>query len=204
MKNSDIERINKLIKVIDNIDITRMTDGELILFKNTVYMALLDIRDDDYGFTFDDYYGAAMLGYCRARNKFDYEKYDLSDDELQKIELGGLTPAEVRTLVKAQITDVDLSLASEVACFSNGNPRLVLNLLALCRTVAELRAAILPDKPNTVSGIVAQKLELFLKTAKKTYSRTEQNKILLLFDSLAVLPPAIPVEVLAHASSLEK
>lgn len=126
------------------------------------------------------------------------------DDELQKIELGGLTPAEVRTLVKAQITDVDLSLASEVACFSNGNPRLVLNLLALCRTVAELRAAILPDKPNTVSGIVAQKLELFLKTAKKTYSRTEQNKILLLFDSLAVLPPAIPVEVLAHASSLEK
>ena len=30
----------------------------------------------DYGFTFDDYFNAAMLGYCRARNKFDFEKSD--------------------------------------------------------------------------------------------------------------------------------
>lgn len=54
MKNVDIERLNKVIKAIDNTDITRMSGGELILFKNTVYMALLDIRDDDCGFTFDD------------------------------------------------------------------------------------------------------------------------------------------------------
>jgi len=30
----------------------------------------------NYGFTFDDYYGAAMLGYCRARNNFQYETSD--------------------------------------------------------------------------------------------------------------------------------
>lgn len=30
----------------------------------------------DYGFSYDDFFNAAMLGYCRARNKFDYEKSD--------------------------------------------------------------------------------------------------------------------------------
>ena len=30
----------------------------------------------DYGYQFDDFYNAAMLGYCKARNKFDYENSD--------------------------------------------------------------------------------------------------------------------------------
>ena len=30
----------------------------------------------DYGFSYEDFFNAAMLGYCRARNKFDYEKSD--------------------------------------------------------------------------------------------------------------------------------
>ena len=30
----------------------------------------------DYGYQFDDFFNAAMLGYCKARNKFDYENSD--------------------------------------------------------------------------------------------------------------------------------
>ena len=30
----------------------------------------------NYGFSFDDYYGAAMLGYCKARNNFQFENSD--------------------------------------------------------------------------------------------------------------------------------
>lgn len=126
------------------------------------------------------------------------------DHNLQKVKLVGLTPTEVLGLIKTKIAEVDPGLSSAVTNFANGNPRVVLNLLASCKTVAELRTAILPDKPNTVAGIVAQKLDSFWGIAKKTYSRTEQGKVQLLFDSLAVLPPAIPVEVLARVSSLEK
>ena len=131
-------------------------------------------------------------------------EFTQDDDSLQKVELGGLTPVEVQTLVRTKIAGADIEVASEVACFAKGNPRVILNLLAFCGTIAELRLAILPDKPNTVRGIVAQKLEAFWNAAKKTHSRAEQDKVLLLFDSLAVLPPAIPVNVLARVSGLDK
>ena len=58
-----------------NLEAKKILNDRYYLYCKNITKEFLD-NHKDYGFTFEDYFNAAMLGYCRARNKFDYEKSD--------------------------------------------------------------------------------------------------------------------------------
>ena len=58
-----------------NIDAKKMLDKRYIGYCKSITKNFLE-NHPDYGYSFDDFFNAAMLGYCRARNKFDYEISD--------------------------------------------------------------------------------------------------------------------------------
>ena len=58
-----------------NLEAKKVLNDRYYLYCKNITKEFLDTHKD-YGFGFEDYFNAAMLGYCRARNKFDYEKSD--------------------------------------------------------------------------------------------------------------------------------
>lgn len=58
-----------------NLEAKKILNDRYFYYCKTITKEFLDSHKD-YGFSFDDFFNAAMLGYCRARNKFDYEKSD--------------------------------------------------------------------------------------------------------------------------------
>ena len=58
-----------------NLDAKRILDRRYFSYCKALTKTFLE-NHPDYGYGFDDFLNAAMLGYCRARNKFDYEISD--------------------------------------------------------------------------------------------------------------------------------
>ena len=58
-----------------NLEAKRILDKRYYSYCVAVTKKFLE-NHPDYGYQFDDFLNAAMLGYCRARNKFDYENSD--------------------------------------------------------------------------------------------------------------------------------
>ena len=58
-----------------NLDAKRILDKRYHSYCKVITKKFLD-NHPDYGYQFEDFLNAAMLGYCRARNKFDYENSD--------------------------------------------------------------------------------------------------------------------------------
>ena len=58
-----------------DLDAKRILDRRYCLYCKAVTKKFLE-NHPDYGYQFDDFFNAAMLGYCKARNKFDYENSD--------------------------------------------------------------------------------------------------------------------------------
>ena len=58
-----------------NLEAKRILDRRYHAYCKAVTKKFLE-NHPDYGFDFDDFLNAAILGYCRARNKFDYENSD--------------------------------------------------------------------------------------------------------------------------------
>ena len=58
-----------------NLEAKKMLDKRYIAYCKAITKQFLE-NHPDYGYSFEDFFNAAMLGYCRARNKFDYEISD--------------------------------------------------------------------------------------------------------------------------------
>lgn len=58
-----------------NLEAKRILDRRYHAYCKAITKKFLE-NHPDYGFDFDDFLNAAILGYCRARNKFDYENSD--------------------------------------------------------------------------------------------------------------------------------
>ena len=58
-----------------NLEAKKMLNKRYFVYCKAITKAFLE-NHPDYGYTFEDFLNAAMLGYCRARNKFDYEISD--------------------------------------------------------------------------------------------------------------------------------
>lgn len=58
-----------------NLDAKKTLDKRYFLYCKTMVKKFLDSHLD-YGYAYEDFLNAAMLGYCRARNKFNYELSD--------------------------------------------------------------------------------------------------------------------------------
>ena len=58
-----------------DLEAKKMLDTRYCAYCVSVTKKFLE-NHPDYGFQFDDFFNAAMLGYCKARNKFDYENSD--------------------------------------------------------------------------------------------------------------------------------
>ena len=133
------------------------------------------------------------LDFVKARN------------DVLKVKLSGFTTDEVFSLISSKILNgVDKNLASAVRSFTRGNPRVILNLLSFAKTANELKLAISPNMPNTVSNIVEKKIQDYICGLSKNYDQSELARINLLFDALAILPPTIPIGILAGVSGVEQ
>ncbi len=58
-----------------DLEAKKMLDTRYCAYCVSVTKKFLE-NHPDYGYQFDDFFNAAMLGYCKARNKFDYENSD--------------------------------------------------------------------------------------------------------------------------------
>lgn len=58
-----------------NLDAKKMLNDRYFYYCKNITKEFLE-NHRDYGFTYEDFFNAAMLGYCRARNKFEFEKSD--------------------------------------------------------------------------------------------------------------------------------
>ena len=58
-----------------DLEAKKMLDTRYCAYCVSVTKKFLE-NHPNYGFQFDDFFNAAMLGYCKARNKFDYENSD--------------------------------------------------------------------------------------------------------------------------------
>lgn len=58
-----------------DLEAKRMLNDRYFNYCKKITKEFLD-NHRNYGFSYDDFFNAAMLGYCRARNKFDYELSD--------------------------------------------------------------------------------------------------------------------------------
>ena len=58
-----------------DLEAKKMLDTRYCAYCISVTKKFLE-NHPDYGYQFDDFFNAAMLGYCKARNKFDYENSD--------------------------------------------------------------------------------------------------------------------------------
>ena len=126
-------------------------------------------------------------------------------DDVQKVKLNGFTTDEVFSLISSKIPNgVGKNLAAAVRSFTRGNPRVILNLLSFAKTANELKLAIAPNMPNTVPDIVEKKIQGFILGMRKNYDQSELARMKLLFDALAILPPTIPIRILAGVSGVEQ
>ena len=58
-----------------NLEAKKILDKRYISYCKAITKKFLE-NHPDYGYSFEDFFNAAMLGYCKARNKFDYEISD--------------------------------------------------------------------------------------------------------------------------------
>ena len=122
-----------------------------------------------------------------------------------KIELSGFNAHEVGVLIQDRISATPESeLSNAVWDFTKGNPRVIQNLLAQVKDIEELRAALATSSPNTVPALVERKIAGFVDKLKDGYSRIEQDQLHRLFDALAILPPTIPIDVLAGVTGVDR
>ena len=125
-------------------------------------------------------------------------------DDVIKVKLGGFSTEEVATLIHSQIQgEVPQKLAAAVKSFTRGNPRVILNLLSCSKTIDDLHRSISPNSPKTLPAIMAQKIDEYVRVMKRDHDEAEQRKLNMLFDALAVLPPTIPIAILAEVSGVE-
>ena len=58
-----------------NLDAKRLLDKRYYAYCKIATKKFMETHPD-YGYAYEDFFNAAMLGYCRARNKFNYEVSD--------------------------------------------------------------------------------------------------------------------------------
>lgn len=177
-----------LIDAADNANIAAHDNGEAASFIDHLVKA--DVPD-----------GCRIVFTARSeRLQFIAEVEDVF-----KIKLCGFKVEEVESLISSKITKgVDRDLAAAVKNFARGNPRVILNLLAQAKTVKELKRAISPSMPNKVSGIVGKRIQEFIRSLRKDHDQVELDKMGVVFDALAILPPTIPIDVLSGVSGVEQ
>ena len=126
-------------------------------------------------------------------------------DDVLKVKLGGFCVAKVGALIRSHISGrIDDDLARNVWDFGKGNPRIILNLLALVATAKELKASLSPNMPHTVPDLVAKKIADYIRKIRRDYDTSEIDKMNTLFDALAILPPTIPIAVLSKVSGVDQ
>ena len=143
---------------------------------------------------------------CRLVFTARSERMQFTDgvDDVIKVKLGGFSTEEVATLIHSQIQgEVTQKLAAAVKSFTKGNPRVILNLLSCSKTIDDLHRSISPNSPKTLPAIMAQKIDEYVRVMKRDHDEAEQRKLNRLFDALAVIPPTIPIAILAEVSGVE-
>ncbi len=177
-----------LIDAADNANIAAYDNGEATSFIDHLVKA--DVPD-----------GCRIVFTARSERL----NFTTEVDDVLKIKLSGFNIEEVETLISSKIPKgVDRNLAAVVKNFARGNPRVILNLLAQAKTVKELKRTISPSMPNKVSGIVGKRIQEFIRSLRKDHNQIELDKMGVVFDALAILPPTIPIDVLSGVSGVEQ
>lgn len=177
-----------LIDAADNANIAAHDNGDATSFIDHLIKA--DVPD-----------GCRIVFTARSeRSNFITET-----DNVLKIKLSGFRVEEVGCLISSKIPKgVDRNLAATVKNFARGNPRVILNLLSHVKTVEDLKRAISPSMPNKVPNIVGKRIQEFIRSLCKDHDQTELDKMGVVFDALAILPPTIPINVLSGVSGVEQ
>ena len=142
---------------------------------------------------------------CRIVFTSRSERQHFADevDDVLKVKLGGFSAAEVASLIESRIPEsVSRALAASVRSFGKGNPRVILNLLSISKSINDLEGLLLTDAPRTVPALLKQKIDDFRCSIRRDHDKTELNSLERLFNTLAVLPPTIPITVLSRVSGV--
>ena len=127
-----------------------------------------------------------------------------SHGSTKEIQLQAFNEDEVHLYVKQKFTSLKRAESKEIYSFTGGNPRVIANLCFKASSLRDLKLTLAPNSPKTVDELLNVQIEELMNKLMRYYPECEYSQLTTICQCLALLPPSIPIDVLAAAANVSK